>query len=110
MFFKFVRFEYLSSATISDFSRLVREYFEVLNVSILSAMCVRLNQNTSSQTLDSWLKRIEIVLNVSAPLDGILSYFTRKHGGNVHDRGIVTVTSNNLIRICQEMTPIKPEP
>jgi hypothetical protein len=26
-------------------------------------------------------------------LDGIISYLTRKHGGNVHDKGIVTITS-----------------
>jgi hypothetical protein len=35
-----------------------------------------------------------------APLksDGILSYLTRKHGGNVHDRRIVTITSKSVDR------------
>jgi hypothetical protein len=32
----------------------------------------------------------------SKPLDGIISYLTRKHGGNVHDKGIVTITSESL--------------
>jgi hypothetical protein len=36
---------------------------------------------------------IEIVPNVSSPLEGIISYLTREHGGNVHDRGIVKITS-----------------
>jgi hypothetical protein len=29
-------------------------------------------------------------------LDGIISYLTRKHGGNVHDKGIVTITSKSV--------------
>jgi hypothetical protein len=28
-------------------------------------------------------------------VDGIISYLTRKHGGNVHDKGIVTITSKS---------------
>jgi hypothetical protein len=28
--------------------------------------------------------------------DGIISYLTRKHGGNVHDKGIVTITSKSV--------------
>jgi hypothetical protein len=30
------------------------------------------------------------------PLDGIISYLTKKHGGNVHDKGIVTITSKSV--------------
>jgi hypothetical protein len=93
--FEFVRFEYLSSTTISDFSKVVCEYFDLLNVSFLSAICVRLIQNVSPQTANSRLNGIEFVPNVSTPLDGIISYLTREHGGNVHDRGIVTITSTD---------------
>jgi hypothetical protein len=92
--FEFVRFEYLSSTAISDFSTVVCEHFDLLNVSILSAICVRLNQNVSPQTVNSRLNGIEIFPNVSTPLEGIISYFTREHGGNVHDRGIVKITSS----------------
>jgi hypothetical protein len=28
-------------------------------------------------------------------LEGVISYLTRKHGGNVHDKGIVTITSKS---------------
>jgi hypothetical protein len=91
--FEFVRFEYLSSTTTSDFSSIVCEHFELLNVSILSAICVRLNHNISRQTHNSRLRGIEIVPNVLSPQEGIISYVTRKHGGNVHDHGIVKITS-----------------
>jgi hypothetical protein len=38
----------------------------------------------------------EIVMNSIRPLDGILSHLSRKHGGNVHDTGIVTITSSSI--------------
>jgi hypothetical protein len=34
----------------------------------------------------------EFILDSSSPFDGIISYLTRKHSGNVHDRGIVIIT------------------
>jgi hypothetical protein len=37
---------------------------------------------------------IEYVMNDDARLEGIISYLTRKHSGNVHSNGIVTITSN----------------
>jgi hypothetical protein len=39
---------------------------------------------------------IEIPLICGVSLDGIISYLTRKHGGNVHHKGIVTITSKSL--------------
>jgi archaellum component FlaC len=41
------------------------------------------------------LKAIEFPLKEDKSFDGIISYLTRKHGGNVHDKGIVTVTSKS---------------
>jgi hypothetical protein len=35
-------------------------------------------------------------LKKAKSLDGIISYLTRKHGGNVHDKGIVTITSSDM--------------
>jgi hypothetical protein len=28
--------------------------------------------------------------------DGIIAYLTRKQGGNVHDKGVVTITSKSI--------------
>jgi hypothetical protein len=35
-------------------------------------------------------------MNSSRPLDGIISHLGRKHGGNVHDKRIVIITSSSL--------------
>jgi hypothetical protein len=42
------------------------------------------------------LKGTEFPLKQAKSLDGIISYLTRKHGGNVHDKGIVTITSKSV--------------
>jgi hypothetical protein len=39
---------------------------------------------------------IQCPLPVDKSLDGVIAYLTRKHRGNVHDLGIVTVTSKSL--------------
>jgi hypothetical protein len=39
---------------------------------------------------------VEIPMETGKPLDGIISYLTTKHGGNVHDMRIVTVTSKSV--------------
>jgi hypothetical protein len=38
---------------------------------------------------------IEFPLNEANSLDGIISYLTWKHGGNLHDQGIVAITSKS---------------
>jgi hypothetical protein len=37
------------------------------------------------------------LLKEDKPLDGIISYLTRKYGGNVHEKGIVTITSKSVV-------------
>jgi hypothetical protein len=41
-------------------------------------------------------KEVGFPLKEAKSLEGIISYLTRKHGGNVPDRGIVTITSKSL--------------
>jgi hypothetical protein len=36
-----------------------------------------------------------VLLPGAKHLDGIISYLTRTHGGNVHDKGVVTITSKS---------------
>jgi hypothetical protein len=44
-------------------------------------------------------------------LEGIISYLTKKHGGNVHEKGIVTVRSKSVLKddpkyfICRFESP-----
>jgi uncharacterized coiled-coil protein SlyX len=42
------------------------------------------------------LKAVEFPLKEIKLLQGIIFYLTRKHGGNVHDKGIVTITSKSV--------------
>jgi hypothetical protein len=42
------------------------------------------------------LKPVEFPLPEAKSVDGIISYLTRKHGGNVHDRAIITMTSKSV--------------
>jgi hypothetical protein len=46
-------------------------------------------QPTKSQS------KVAILMNRAKPLEGIISYLTTKHGGNVHEKGIVTITSKS---------------
>jgi hypothetical protein len=38
---------------------------------------------------------VDYPLKVARSLDGIISYLAKKHGGNVHEKGIVTLTSKS---------------
>jgi hypothetical protein len=40
--------------------------------------------------------KFEIPLKQAKSQDGIISYLTKKHGGNVHEKGIVTITSKSV--------------
>jgi hypothetical protein len=42
------------------------------------------------------LIEVEFPPKEARSLEGIISYLTRKHGGNVHDKGIVTLTSKSV--------------
>jgi hypothetical protein len=51
--------------------------------------------------------QVEIPLTEPESLDGIISYLTKKHGGNVHEQGIVTITSKSLRTFNIEIVAIK---
>jgi hypothetical protein len=42
------------------------------------------------------LKKVRFPFKEAKSLDGVISYLTRKHGGHVHDKGIVTITSKSV--------------
>jgi hypothetical protein len=83
---QFIRFEYLSAECIYCFlsdlpDSIDRRLWESISPCLISAKS---------------LKAVEFPLRNANPLDGIISYLTRKHGGNVHDKGIVTITSQSV--------------
>jgi hypothetical protein len=36
---------------------------------------------------------VRLPMKKAAPLDGVISYLTAKHRGNVHEKGIVTISA-----------------
>jgi hypothetical protein len=43
------------------------------------------------------LSKAEFPMKAPQSLEGIISYLTKKHGGNVHEKGIVTITSKSVV-------------
>jgi hypothetical protein len=65
-----------------------------MNASIWSSLSVRLKAGISRRIPNSRSIEVEFHPNPSAPLDGIIASLTRKYGGNVHDRGAITITAD----------------
>jgi hypothetical protein len=42
------------------------------------------------------LKKFEFPMKTDRSFDGIIAHLTKKHGGNVHEKGIVTITSRSI--------------
>jgi hypothetical protein len=103
-YFEFVRFEFLSRSMISSFVELTKtldsngELGQWLSGSIWSSICNRFVLTPESSCLSDRVVKprcCEFRLQQSSPLSGIISHLTSKHGGNVHDRGIVAVTASS---------------
>jgi hypothetical protein len=91
--FEFVRFEYLSVESVQQFSAFVREHFDCLNVSVWDCICRRLCHRVQIDLSKSRFAR-RFSPNSSSSIDGIISYLSRQCGGNVHTKGVVTITGN----------------
>jgi hypothetical protein len=50
-----------------------------------------------SSTPHKTQNQLEFPMKQARLLDGIISYLTKKHGGNVHEKGIVTITSKSVV-------------
>jgi hypothetical protein len=83
-FLQFVHFEYLSSGYISDF------------LSALPDSIDRHLWEAISPRLVPPLNEVGFPLKKAKSVEGIISYLTRKHDVNVHDKGIITITSKSV--------------
>lgn len=94
--FEFVYFEYLAVDQIKDFASFVTDHLiDNISAGIWARICGRLilenNLNKSPRDVVPGLK---IVYDASNPLDGIIAHLTRQCGGNVQDKGVVSITSS----------------
>jgi hypothetical protein len=92
---EFVSFEFLSSALMTDFIELISVSFEFLNPSVWSSLRLRLIDGLSFATSDRVIA-LALPFRSESPSDGIISWLTETHGGNVCDLGIVSVTSSSV--------------
>ena len=101
--FEFLYFEYLSEDRIKEFASFAREVvLGHLNAVMWDRICKRLVQ---SVPLKGNPRRVEpekkigdeFVYDASRPLDGIIAHLTRECGGNVHEKGVVGVSSINFL-------------
>jgi hypothetical protein len=81
----FVRFEYLSPACVSGFLSAVQDSIDRHLWLLISRRLILHVGNP-----------VDFPLKAAKSLDGIIAYLTGKHGGNVHDKGIVTFSSKSI--------------
>jgi hypothetical protein len=94
---QFVRFEYLSPECASSFLSALPDLTDRrLWESISRRLITRVRRIAPSESLTA----VEFPLQSPGSFDGIISYLTRKHRGNVHDKRIVTITSKSVF--CDE--------
>jgi hypothetical protein len=79
---QFIRFEYLSAECVQCFLSALPDSIDR-----------RLWESISRRLMSRVRNPVTFPLNEADSLDGVISYLTRKRGGNVHDKGIVTITS-----------------
>ena len=97
--FEFVYFNYLSDDSITDFVYFMsKNYLDLMNSGIWRQIVQRLSLETKSVTNPRALLGTKFAYNGStlSEFDGIIAHLTRECGGNVHDNGIVNITSSSV--------------
>jgi hypothetical protein len=97
---EFVKFEYLSTENITEFCDLSQDFYDRLNQSIWSGICVRLlhtiSLTSSSSRTNNPRRFTSLVPDVNSPLlGGVISLLTTRCDGNVSDKGIVVVRASS---------------
>jgi hypothetical protein len=96
---EFVKFEFLSAASLANFVEISPNFLSDINISIWSGISRRLLVPVSESDVE-----------ISGPTFGIISHLTREHKGNVHDLGIVVVTQggcNGAARVGSNATRLE---
>jgi hypothetical protein len=102
--FRFLEFEYLSRDSIERFVHLSHSHFDFVGTQMWDSICRRLVLSVSPSPPQS--KRasrrpespaLSFPFQESAPLNGIIAYLTSKHGGNVHDTGVVRISAKSAM-------------
>jgi hypothetical protein len=97
--FEYVRFEYLSVDSMRLFVEMIGESNEFLTTAIFESLCRRLVLSVSPTNPNDRIisQSIKCEFREGSPLDGIISYLTKKHGCHVLDGNIVSITASSVV-------------
>jgi hypothetical protein len=93
-----VRFEYLSVDSMESFARIVFNSFDFVTERVWGAVVKRLlldvfPPDPNDRSLRQW---VECRYAGDRLLNGIIGHLSRKHGGSVVDKGVVSVTASTV--------------
>jgi hypothetical protein len=105
---EFVRFEYLSAASIESFITLINESFGQLTMGIWRSVSRRLSfsvfppSSAPSERFESANEADVCPFSSGSPMDGILTHLTAKHGGHLVDSGRLSITASGVgsVQVC----------
>jgi hypothetical protein len=105
---EFVGYEYLSKSSIESFFDLISKSFYFLTPSIWNSLRSRFLSGSSILSSPR-IPEQHFIFRSDSPFDGLISFLTQQHHGNVHDHGIVSVTSSNVYsdRIAKHVVDFK---
>jgi hypothetical protein len=94
-----IRYEYLSEGKICEFVEWSFDHFEMIcgSIEFWRRLSVRLSLSVSPSLPNSRLHTPTFLPEVDGSLDGIIAHLSSEFGGNVHDQGIVNITSRSVI-------------
>jgi hypothetical protein len=93
------RFEYLATGSMSSFIEMITESFDLLTFPIWCSLCPRLSLPVSihsSCDRFAYKSYCACPFDPNSNLDGIISYLTKRFGGHVIDRDIVSITASSF--------------
>jgi hypothetical protein len=100
--FEFVRFEYLSTNCMKSLIEMINASFDFLTFPIWRSLCHRLSLSVSLESSnDRFCDQSSTVVcrfdrKSNSNLDGIISYLTKRFGGHVINRNIVSITASSV--------------
>jgi hypothetical protein len=100
--FAYVRFEYLSTTSMKSFIEMINSSFDFLTFPIWRSLCHRLSLSVSTDfSNDRFHDKFSSVVcrfdsNSNSKQDGIISYLTKRFGGHVIDRNLVSITASSV--------------
>jgi hypothetical protein len=98
---QYIHFDFLSLDAMANFVKASEHILPFIDQSVWRSICARLllpvNVAQQPGTQTRYFEGHRFDFKPDTPLDGIISYLTRKYGGNVHDMNAVTVTASAVL-------------